>query len=100
MGGFVYASVEAGGAIYAGTDNGVFVSSSNGTGISWTLLALYGQQVLGVAADSTGNIYFAADSGVYAYNISSGNLTSLGLMQDEIISLTVDRSGAVYAGKL
>jgi len=98
MGGFVYSSIIApNGYIYTLADIGVYFSTNNGDSWdNWDILP--DQTVYGIAVDSSNNVYFSADSGVYMYNFQSKSVTWLNLINQAPNPIALDESGAIYAG--
>ena len=98
LGGFVYnVAMASNGTFFAVTDNGVAISTDNGT--TWMFDSLlFDQNTYDVAADSENNVYFAADSGIYVFAINDSMLSLIGGLNENFTTIAIDKNGDIFAG--
>ncbi|MCK5571597.1 MAG: FG-GAP repeat protein [Bacteroidetes bacterium] len=92
-------AVHPGGAVVAGTDGGVFLSTNSGS--SWSMISpAWGGVVHVVCVNQSGYIFAATSQGVYESTDlgASWSDRSSGLGVLDVGALVVDRLGWLYAG--
>jgi hypothetical protein len=91
----IYSLAAIGSNIFAGNDNGVYLSTNNGT--SWTITALNNKLVYSLA--TLGTVIYAgtSSSGVYSSTNNGANWTQTSLNNQTVYALTIS-GNSIFAG--